>query len=206
MNDKISDQHPNADHYSQDNFFPTDLASRLPNAKGIYQRLRNGVHINPLIEGGTPLYRELQKHQQDYQQLFALLGYTLAHDSGGFFYFNNEEDRSTALLSATKKAALVIYTLFTYLEDQNLDPSYVIREQPIAWVTFLAAHSHHLDLFRDAEIPDEVALKKSVHWLRDKGICLVSKETVQFLPPVERFLKSVGQWADALDEGDTVEG
>lgn len=186
--------------YSSDSIFPSDLEILLPNSKEIYQRLRNGVHITSLIDGGAPLYRELQKSENSYAQVFAIFGYNLIHDPSGFFYFNSDEDRSQALLSATKKAALVIYTLFVYLEDQNLDPSYAIREQPIAWASILASHSHHMELFRDAEIPDEPTLKKSVNWLKDRGFCLVNGGNIQFLPPVERFLRSVEQWASSLEE------
>ncbi len=193
-----------ADNFG-DSIFPSRMESMLPNAKEIYQKLRNGVHITSLGEGGTLLYRELQKKETSYQQLFTLLGYELVHDSSGFFYFNNTEERSTALLSATKKAALVIYTLFSYLEDQNIDPMYALREQPIAWASFTAAQTYHQDLYRDAEMADVSALRKSINWLKDKGFCLEEGDNIRFLSPVERFLRSVESWSASDEKSDDME-
>lgn len=190
----------NIDSYIGETVFPSNLEALLPNAKEIYQRLRNGIHISTLIDGGAPLYRELQKFEHDYEKIFSIFGYNLVHDPLGFFYFNNDEDRSSTLLSATKKAALVIYSLFAYLEDQNLDPSYVIREQPVAWSSLLATHNHHIELFRDAEMPDEASLRKSINWLKDRGFCIIDGENIQFLAPVERFLRSVEQWTPSSEE------
>ena len=208
-------EHPQ--EYDADDFgcsiFPSSMESMLPNAKDIYQKLRNGVHITNLGEGGALLYRELQKREASYQQLFTLLGYELVHDSSGFFYFNNTEERSAALLSATKKAALVIYTLFSYLEDQNIDPAYTLREQPIAWASFTSAQTYHQDLYGDAEIPDASALRKSINWLKDKGFCIEEGDNIRFLSPIERFLRSVENWSasdeqsnDSSDTDTEIEG
>ncbi len=185
--------------------FPSNMDLLMPNAKAIYQKLRNGVHITSLGEGGALLYRELQKNEASYQQLFTLLGYELVHDLSGFFYFNNTEERSAALLSATKKAALVIYTLFSYLEDQNIDPAYTLREQAITWASFVAAQTYHQDLYRDAEMPDASALRKSINWLKDKGFCIEEGDTIRFLSPVERFLRSVESWSASDEQSDGVE-
>ena len=194
MDDIEHPQEREADDFGG-SLFSSNMESMLPNAKDIYQKLRNGVHITSLGEGGALLYRELQKMEASYQQLFTLLGYELVHDSSGFFYFNSTEERSAALLSATKKAALVIYTLFSYLEDQNLDPAYTLREQPIAWASFVTAQTYHRDLYRDAEMPDASALRKSINWLKDKGFCIEEGDNIRFLSPVERFLRSVESWS-----------
>lgn len=193
------------DEFDGGSIFPSSMESMLPNAKDIYQKLRNGVHITSLGEGGASLYRELQKKEASYQHLFTLLGYELVHDSSGFFYFNNTEERGAALLSATKKAALVIYTLFSYLEDQNIDPAYALREQPIAWASFVAAQTYHQDLYRDAEIADVNALRKSINWLKDKGFCLEEGDNIRFLSPVERFLRSVENWSGSDKSPDDME-
>lgn len=62
-------EHPQ--EYDVDDFggriFPSTMESMLPNAKDIYQKLRNGVHITSLGEGGAFLYRELQKREATYR-------------------------------------------------------------------------------------------------------------------------------------------
>ena len=57
-----------------------------------------------------------------------------------------------------------------------------------------------MELFIDAEIPDEAKLEKSVNWLKNRGFCIFDGETIRFLPHIERFLRSVEQWALSAEE------
>ncbi|MGI0119564.1 chromosome partition protein MukE [Zooshikella sp. RANM57] len=165
------------------------LCKQLPNAKLIYTKLREGVHIAVDALEHYALYKELEKHAASYEVLFNLLGYELVYNTEGFFYFRYPDSVTSNSLSTSRKIALMIFTLVDYLQDNNFDPSSMIQEQQIELSLFEKTQECFKDLYTQADMAAPQDLTSLLEWMSKRGFCQIFNDThVKFCKPIERFL------------------
>ncbi|MBU2708117.1 chromosome partition protein MukE [Zooshikella marina] len=165
------------------------LTKQLPNAKLIYTKLREGVHIAVDALEHYALYKELENHAASYEVLFNLLGYELVYNAEGFFYFRYPDSVTSNSMSTSRKIALLIFTLVDYLQDNNFDPSSMIQDQQIELSLFEKTQECFKDLYTQADMAAPQDLTNLLEWMSKRGFCQIINDThVKFCKPIERFL------------------
>ena len=89
----------------------------LPQLQPLFKLLSSGTHLNRLQD--TELWVELENQQNQYEALFASLGFVLVLDGRGFAYFKTDQ-ASPYTGKLTRRLALLLMLLFEYQADQGL--------------------------------------------------------------------------------------
>lgn len=156
----------------------------------MFRLLRTGRHI--CREDGAD-YRDLERNEEQYSDLFHGLGYKLIHHGQGFYYFEGRNHLSTQRLQAITLFTLI---LFQDLEDKKF------QEPERAWERNLLNR-----IFRITELPHfETSKRRSmlhaVHvtreTLQDKVLkpmkrlgmlAMVGNDQFHFRAPIYRFIE-----------------
>ncbi|MCD9046857.1 DUF4194 domain-containing protein [Luteimonas sp. MHLX1A] len=91
--------------------------AKLDHLRDLFATLNRGRHVNRLQDGAW--WNELDREQDTYRSLFALLGYQLEIDPRGFAWFHTEEPAAN-MANKTRKLALLMLALFERKADQGM--------------------------------------------------------------------------------------
>ena len=89
---------------------------RLLHLGELFERFNAGKHLNRVVE--PALWAELEKEQEQYQTLFASLGYDLRVDGRGFAWFHFD-NASSNVSRTTRQLALLFMLLFELKADEG---------------------------------------------------------------------------------------
>jgi hypothetical protein len=89
---------------------------RLPHLGELFERFNAGKHLNRVAE--PALWAELEKEQEQYQTLFACLGFNLRVDGRGFAWFHFD-NASSSVSRTTRQLALLFMLLFELKADEG---------------------------------------------------------------------------------------
>lgn len=90
---------------------------RLPNLGPLFELFNAGKHLNHIAE--PALWAELEKEQEQYQELFARLGFALRVDRRGFAWFHFD-NASSNVSRTTRQLALLFMLLFELKADEGM--------------------------------------------------------------------------------------
>lgn len=90
---------------------------RLPHLGELFELFNAGKHLNRVAE--PALWAELEKEQEQYQTLFASLGFDLRVDGRGFAWFHFD-NASSNVSRTTRQLALLFMLLFELKADEGL--------------------------------------------------------------------------------------
>lgn len=90
---------------------------RLPHLGELFELFNAGKHLNRVAE--PALWAELEKEQEQYQTLFASLGFDLRVDGRGFAWFHFD-NASSNISRTTRQLALLFMLLFELKADEGL--------------------------------------------------------------------------------------
>ncbi len=90
---------------------------RLPHLGELFELFNAGKHLNRIAE--PALWAELEKEQEQYQALFASLGFNLRLDGRGFAWFHFE-NASSNVSRTTRQLALLFMLLFELKADEGV--------------------------------------------------------------------------------------
>ena len=90
---------------------------RLPNLGLLFDLFNAGKHLNHIAE--PALWAELEKEQEQYQELFGRLGFTLRVDRRGFAWFHFD-NASSNVSRTTRHLALLFMLLFEMKADEGM--------------------------------------------------------------------------------------
>lgn len=166
---------------------PSDL---LPEKLAeVFRSLRSGRHI---CRDDGILYRDLESHEENYQVIFAGLGYELIHHGQGFYYLKGGSTLTSQRLQAV---ALFMLILFQDLEDKKF------QEGTRGWERKLLDRVFRLDdlphfataqrrnMMYTVGVTAETLQYKVIRPLSMLGMLQVLPEgQFQFRPPVYRFI------------------
>lgn len=94
---------------------------QLSHAKQLFKQLNSGTHLNR--DHDHQLFAALEKHSEQYSELFKTLGFELVINTRGYAYFKTEKTSNTDTHKLTKKLALFMLLLFEYQADAGVDLS-----------------------------------------------------------------------------------
>lgn len=133
---------------------------RLQSLGPLFELLNAGKHLNHIAE--PVLWAELEKEQEQYQELFGRLGFKLRVDQRGFAWFHFD-NASSNVTRTTRQLALLFMLLFELKADEGMHlhrfGDWIIDR---AVLTKLLERGHDLLL---AEGLEEVSLV----WLLDRA-------------------------------------
>ena len=162
------------------------MPKRLADA---FRLLRQGRHV---CRDDGAVFRDLERHEDRYREIFQALGFRLdAHDRG-FFYFQGESRLPTARLQAI--------TLFVLILFQDLDEKRS-QEPDRAWENTLTSRIFNVnelphfataarrDLMQDAGVTRGNLSEKVLRVLRQQGMLeMRGPGRFRFRVPVYRFV------------------
>ena len=94
---------------------------QLPHAKQLFKQLNSGTHLNRHHD--HQLFSVLEKHSEQYSELFKALGFELVINTRGYAYFKTEKTLNTNTHKLTRQLALFMLLLFEYQADAGVDLS-----------------------------------------------------------------------------------
>ena len=167
--------------------------TQLTQLQALFKTLSSGAHLNRLEDTG--LWTELEKHYEQYQQLFSALGFTVVMDGRGFAYFKTEQ-ASSNINKLSKRIALFLMLLFEYQADQGLH-LFQFQQWRIdnALLQTLARHYHAI--LEAEEMADSLALKETLDRAVRVGFVLFDDDSYWLLPAVHRYLDLFEELAQA---------
>jgi chromosome condensin MukBEF MukE localization factor len=175
----------------------------------VFRSLRSSRHI---CRDDGVLYRDLEFHEENYQVIFAGLGYELIHHGQGFYYLKGGSTLTSQRLQAV---ALFMLILFQDLEDKKF------QETTRGWERTLLDRVFRLDdlphfataqrrnMMYTVGVTAETLQYKVIRPLSMLGMLQVLPEgQFQFRPPVYRFIDlcllfSGDDWAQGLAGGNS---
>jgi hypothetical protein len=183
-----------------------DLKKHLPNARAIYSKLREGVHLSIDSDEQYPLYKELETYRSAYTSLFGLMGYELIYNPEGFFYFVYVDSITSNSMTMSRKFALLMYTLIDYLQDNNVDPANAILSETVDLQVFEDVRNHYVDLYQQADLHDLNAVISLIEQMAKRGFCQIRGESkVKFLKPIERFIAATEEVTAQYEQQQSAE-
>lgn len=90
---------------------------RMPSLGELFAHFNAGRHLNRMSQHS--LWAELEREQEQYEALFAALGYTLKIDGRGFAWFHFE-DSSSNVSKTTRQLALLLMLIFEFKADAGV--------------------------------------------------------------------------------------
>lgn len=167
--------------------------TQLTQLQALFKTLSSGAHINRLED--AELWTELEKHYEQYQHLFAALGFSVVMDGRGFAYFKTEQ-ASSNINKLSKRIALLLMLLFEYQADQGLH-LFQFQQWRIdnALLQTLAQHYHAI--LEAEEMADVQALEDILGRAVRVGFALVDDDSYWLLPAVYRYLDLFEELAQA---------
>lgn len=182
---------------------------RLPHLGELFERFNAGKHLNRVAE--PALWAELEKEQEQYQMLFASLGYDLRVDGRGFAWFHFD-NASSNVSRTTRQLALLFMLLFELKADEG---AHLARFSD--WrldrelLTTLMERAHDL---LQAEGLDEEVLTVLLDRACTHGFAVSVAGGWRLLPAVWRYLdhfeelvsQQAGDGRGEMDDRDEVSG
>jgi hypothetical protein len=167
----------------------------LPHLDKVFRLLSRGRHI--CMEDGEP-YWALHDHKDDFTELFARLGFQLAHHPRDFFYFNGDD-----LSDAGERMAVFMFVLVEHLGDQGLsvEEGLMQPDWPVAQLPHLTSDRYR-ELMAAVNVSDEKALRGVVQSLDRFGFAEQrGADALRFRRPVHRFLDLCHDMAQSASGG-----
>ncbi len=93
---------------------------QLPHAKQLFKQLNSGTHLNR--DHDHQLFVALEKHSEQYSELFKALGFELVINTRGYAYFKTKKANINTH-KLTRQLALFMLLLFEYQADAGVDLS-----------------------------------------------------------------------------------
>lgn len=189
--------------------YPVHLAS-------VFRLLRSGRHL--CVEDKVE-YRDLQVHFEQYESVFAALGYKLNRHHQNFFYFSGG---NTLVTKGLQSITLFMLILFQHLEDNKFADPDRAWEQTLTNRLFTIDELPHFDtaqrrgLMFSLDVSKDNLREKVLRTMTRLGIIhLVGTKQFQFRAPVYRFVELCLDYATAknlskpsvseLEEADSTE-
>ena len=165
----------------------------LSQLQPLFKLLSSGAHLNRLKD--SKLWVELERFQNDYESLFAALGFILVLDNRGFAYFKTEL-ASSYTGKLTRRLALLIMLLFEYQADQGL---HLFQFQQWRLDTRLidTLWQQYAALFEAEEINSSKTLREILDSAARVGFLIVDDDAYYLLPAVYRYLDLFEELAQA---------
>lgn len=157
--------------------------SKLPKLAELFKFFNAGKHLNRSAQAS--FWAELEANQNQYQSLFAALGYPLKIDGRGFAWFEHQ-DLSSNISNQSRQLALLFMVIFDRQADagQSLSRFYDWR---IDNALLQSASEQHQEIL-NAENLDIDGLKSLLEKAEGLGFCQKHSGYWTLLPAVCRYL------------------
>ena len=160
------------------------MLDHLEKLEDIFRELSRGRHISA-VDGD--LFAALEKHPNDYRDVFKKLGFDLVCDARGFYFFFGST-RSTA--NSVKRLALFLYILIDWLADSGdgitaalAGKSFNIDQLPHLASERYRGYLAHVGIATAADITDTIRTMENFGFLAQG-----SDGTFRLLPPAHRLV------------------
>ncbi|HFS0969403.1 TPA: hypothetical protein ACHY2P_006461 [Pseudomonas aeruginosa] len=182
---------------------PTLFLGRLPHLGQLFELFNAGKQLNRIAE--PVLWAELENEQDQYQTLFASLGFELRVDGRGFAWFHFD-NASSNVSRTTRQLALLFMLLFELKADEGIHlerfTDWLINRELLA---MLAERGHDL---LQAEGLDEESLAGLFDRACTHGFAELVAGGWRLLPAVWRYLDHfealASQHAGNVDDSDAM--
>lgn len=172
----------------------TEHEQALPQVKELFKELREGKHL--CMENGD-LYWVLHRRFEEYQALFAQLGFTLAKHRRNFYFFDGEKVGKTA-----QRIAIFFFILVEYVGDHGrpIEESIMGKEWKISELPHLSTERYR-NYLRPVEVIDEETLRQEILNTMDRlGFAeLLPSNNIRFCTPAYRLLDLCATVAELED-------
>ncbi|PMJ90969.1 hypothetical protein [Vibrio sp. 10N.261.55.A7] len=174
--------------------------NELAHLTELFNLFDSGRHLNRSMDAA--LWHELEQHAEQYQHLFASLGFDLRIDVRGFAWFH-DEDGNPNINKQSRQLALLLMVIFDHQADigRSLGQFY---QWTIDNTLLNEVYEKHQGLL-DAEELDQDALAKILDNAVRKGFAAQENNHWRLLPSVYRYLdyfKSITEQASGNDVAD----
>ncbi|MGO1246094.1 MAG: condensin complex protein MksE [Oceanisphaera sp.] len=157
--------------------------NELAHLKELFNLFISGRHLNRSADAA--LWHELEQQAQQYQHLFASLGFDLRMDGRGFAWFH-EDDSNSNINKQSRQLALLLMVIFDHQADNGR-----ALGQFYQWIIDNAllneVYEKHQELL-DAEELDQYALIKILDNAVRKGFAVQESNHWRLLSSVYRYL------------------
>lgn len=159
-----------------------------PKLAEAFRLLRRGRHI---CRDDARLFQDLKASKNDYQTIFAALGYELVHHPQDFFYLSGERWLKTKALQA---AALFVFILFQDLEEKKFLSDTRQWQKTLTSRFFRLADMPHFATNERRRMMTTIGvaqedLKDVIRTLKQLGMVdWIDKDQFQFRTPIYRFV------------------
>lgn len=165
----------------------------LSKLKELFKWFNSGAHLNRLQD--NELWVELETHQEEYESIFAALGFSLILDGRGFAYFKTEQGTShTGKL--TRRLALFLMLLFEYQADQGLH-LFQFQQWRIDVALIESLWQHYRTVLEAEEFNGTQAIKEVLDSAARVGFVYIEENIYRLLPAVHRYLDLFEELAQA---------
>ncbi|ASI96787.1 TPA: hypothetical protein NJ528_003367 [Vibrio parahaemolyticus] len=157
--------------------------NELAHLTELFNLFNSGRHLNRSVDAA--LWHELEQQAEQYQQLFANLGFDLRIDGRGFAWFY-DEDGNQNINKQSRQLALLLMVIFDHQADsgRSLGEFY---QWTIDHALLDEVYEKHQELL-DAEELDQDGLAKIFDNAVRKGFAAQENNHWRLLPSVYRYL------------------
>lgn len=169
--------------------------NELIHLKELFNRFNSGRHLNRSMDAA--LWHELEQQAEQYQYLFAKLGFELRIDGRGFAWFH-DEDSSQNINKQSRQLALLLMVIFDHQADSGRSLSQ-FYQWSIDNALLDAVYEKHQELL-DAEELDQDSLTKILDNAVRKGFAVQESNHWRLLSSVYRYLDHFEAIAEQASE------
>jgi hypothetical protein len=156
--------------------------SELKHSQEIYKKLTRAYHIS---KHDIELYNEMANFEQDYTDLFKLLGFELIYDHNDFYYLAGDD--KAALGTGIEKAMILIALLAEYANEIATDPSQFFADEFDSDILPTVLENGR-EVLSKKDINNVEDIEKILSWLAERGFLYKNAKKYVFLKPTHRFL------------------
>ena len=173
----------------------------LSHLQTLFKKLSSGSHLNLLEE--PELWVDLETNLQQYQTLFAALGFSLIFDLRGFAYFKNDS-ASSHTSKITRRLALFFLLLFEYQADNGLH-LFQFSQWRVDNVLIEKLCQNYQAIFEAEDIANAANLKEILESATRIGFAVFENGAFRLLPAVNRYLDLFEELTQASRADETTE-
>lgn len=156
--------------------------SELKHSQEIYKKLTRAYHIS---KHNIDLYVEIANFEQDYINLFKLLGFELVYDSNDFYYLAGDDKADLGI--GTEKAMILIALLAEHTNETAIDPTQFFADEFDSNILPNILESGK-EVLSKKSINNVEDIEKILDWLTGRGFLYKNARKYVFLKPIHRFL------------------
>lgn len=161
--------------------------SELKHSQEIYKKLTRAYHIS---KHDIELYSEIENFEQDYTNLFKLLGFELIYDHNDFYYLAG--DNKADIGSGAEKAMILIALLAEYTNETAIDPTQFFADELDSDILPKVLEKGK-EVLSKKSINNVEDIEKILDWLAVRGFLYKNARKYVFLKPIHRFLDVLSQ-------------